>query len=481
MHYLIIAVLAFGLSLMGCEGKTGPAGPSGPGGPAGPQGIAGPKGDQGEPGEQGPKGDQGEPGEQGPKGDQGEPGEQGPKGDQGEPGEQGPKGDQGEPGADATLPDPGDIPGGLLAQIHHITITQDGDSKKTATYDAPEFNKDSLRGGKHTLDLTFAADEMSTFTAKAASQDGEAIAGVSFTWASDDPVTASIDAETGELETNRAGDAIISLTAVGRGITIELPEVEVLSEVKSVVISGDVLILAVGETTDLDAKAYDEKDGGGNEVGATITWKSSATDVATVNKDGVVTGVDAGSAKITATAGGVDSKSVTITVTRGAIRPYQLTYLEPSTDSFEVPAYPDDHNNAGKPNYDSGGSNEDDTREAVEPEDGIVITVHVRAWNASEGDYSSLPSATPTGLKITSNNTDLIESAASPVPGSQGGTDPIFAVISSDNGTITITVERIAVVLPGADKTGSYGRTSLVVSIDGGNKIAIPIGVVEGD
>ena len=445
MHYLIIAVLAFGLSLMGCECKTGPAGPSGPGGPAGPQGIAGPKGDQGEPGEQGPKGD------------------------------------QGEPGADATLPDPGDIPGGLLAQIHHITITQDGDSKKTATYDAPEFNKDSLRGGKHTLDLTFAADEMSTFTAKAASQDGEAIAGVSFTWASDDPVTASIDAETGELETNRAGDAIISLTAVGRGITIELPEVEVLSEVKSVVISGDVLILAVGETTDLDAKAYDEKDGG-NEVGATITWKSSATDVATVNKDGVVTGVDAGSAKITATAGGVDSKSVTITVTRGAIRPYQLTYLEPSTDSFEVPAYPDDHNNAGKPNYDSGGSNENDTREAVEPEDGIVITVHVRAWNASEGDYSSLPSTTPTGLKITSNNTDLIESAASPVPGgSQGGTDPIFAVISSDNGTITITVERIAVVLPGADKTGSYGRTSLVVSIDGGNKIAIPIGVVEGD
>ena len=36
MHYLIIAVLAFGLSLMGCEGKTGPAGPTGPAGSAGP-------------------------------------------------------------------------------------------------------------------------------------------------------------------------------------------------------------------------------------------------------------------------------------------------------------------------------------------------------------------------------------------------------------------------------------------------------------
>jgi len=29
MHYLIVIVIAFALSMMGCEGKTGPAGPSG--------------------------------------------------------------------------------------------------------------------------------------------------------------------------------------------------------------------------------------------------------------------------------------------------------------------------------------------------------------------------------------------------------------------------------------------------------------------
>ena len=117
MHYLIIAVMAFALSMYGCEGKTGPAGPTGasgqagPAGPAGPQGSTGPAGPAGP---QGPAGADGAPGEKGEKGDtgpagadgaDGAPGEQGPAGEQGPPGEQGPAGDPGEagiPGVDIT-------------------------------------------------------------------------------------------------------------------------------------------------------------------------------------------------------------------------------------------------------------------------------------------------------------------------------------------------------------------------------------------
>ena len=130
MHYLIIAVLAFGLSLMGCEGKTGPAGPSGVSGPAGPTGQSGATGPQGP---AGPKGDKGDTGPAGPKGDTGPAG---PKGDTGPAGPQGPKGDTGDSGLPTDIPDLTTI----LADIHHIKITR-GSNDKSYFYVAPNFDQ----------------------------------------------------------------------------------------------------------------------------------------------------------------------------------------------------------------------------------------------------------------------------------------------------------------------------------------------------
>ena len=470
MHYLIIAVLAFALSILGCEGKTGPAGPTGAAGAAGPQGVAGPAGPVGP---TGPAGADGADGPKGDTGDQGPKGDPGPKGDKGDRGDQGPKGD---PGNDAETPGPGDIPGGLLAQIHHIKVVQDGNSGLVAIWDAPGFG---LREKKHSLNLNLAEEDMTSFVAKAASQDGEAIPGVTFTWSSDDPVSASITPD-GMLEANRAGDAKITLVVDGRGIKVSFT-VNVLAEIKSVVISGGVRVIPVGEKTTLTGKAYSEKDGGGVEIkGAKITWASSDDNVASV-KDGVVTGKSAGDADITASSGGVDSKAVTITVTGGAVRPHQLTYLSPSVDSFEVPAYGEDHDNAGKPNYDSGGTDDADEREAVTPES-LTITVHVNTWNPAEAKYETPTTSANmnSGLKITSNHTDLILN-----PTADAGEDTGIAagspitVDTSTAGTMTITVNKAAVALPAAGKTGRYGRTALVVRINGGNVISIPIGVAK--
>ena len=465
MHYLIIAVLAFGLSLMGCEGKTGPAGPAGVAGQPGQPGQAGADGDRG------PAGPPGTPGDKGEKGDTGDTGPVGPAGPVG------PRGEKGDPG-DSGLPT--DIPGNILASIHHIAIgylDEDGEKTGAVSYLAPNYAP-----GEDVDPLSFnlAIGDTRQLAIKAASQDGEAIP-VEFAFASDDPVSATVS-DTGEIEAQRAGDAVITVTAVGRGIDIEIT-VEVLSAVKSVVISGGVDILAVGETTTLMATAYSKEDGAGSKVNASVSWASSDESVATVSDKGVVTGKGVGSADIVATAGGVDSKARTITVTGGAIRPYNLTYLEPTTDSFEVPAYGEDHDNAGKPNYDGGGTDDTDTRENVTPAS-INITVHVRSWNPSMGDYSTETAAADiTGLKITSNNKKLIadpvlDGTALPTHDDTSLTGfTIGATIAA--GEITIQVRKAAVVLPGDDETGSYDRTSLVVAITGGNKIAIPIGVAK--
>ena len=136
MHYLIVVLIAFALSIYGCEGKTGPAGPTGAAGVAGPSGPAGPQGSTGPAGPAGPAG---------PQGEKGDTGEAGPAGETGPAGPQGEKGDQGDPGAGA---DPGSIQdiidgvvaGGALSDIHHIKITRSSNDK-SYYYLAPNFDQ----------------------------------------------------------------------------------------------------------------------------------------------------------------------------------------------------------------------------------------------------------------------------------------------------------------------------------------------------
>ena len=124
MHYLIIAVLALGLSLMGCEGKTGPAGPTGQSGAAGPAGPAGP---QGSTGPAGPAGPQGPAGADGADGAAGPAGPAGPQGEKGDTGETGPAGPQGPAGADGAAGIPG-IDIAEIAKADHIAFII-GDAK----------------------------------------------------------------------------------------------------------------------------------------------------------------------------------------------------------------------------------------------------------------------------------------------------------------------------------------------------------------
>lgn len=82
--------------------------------------------------------------------------------------------------------------------------------------------------------------------------------------------------------------------------------------IRRVSVSPSSVTVDPGATAQLVATAYDGK---GNVVpGATFTWSSSATAVATVNGSGLVTGVAAGSTTIRATAGGkVGSATATVT------------------------------------------------------------------------------------------------------------------------------------------------------------------------
>jgi hypothetical protein len=109
------------------------------------------------------------------------------------------------------------------------------------------------------------------------------------------------------------GSATITATSEGRSGTAAIAVVTVA--VASVTVSPASSAVLVGGTLQFTATP---KDASGNPLsGQVITWATNSAPVATVSASGLVTGVAAGSATITATSGG-HSGSGTLTVSAGS-------------------------------------------------------------------------------------------------------------------------------------------------------------------
>lgn len=148
------------------------------------------------------------------------------------------------------------------------------------------------------------------FTATAKDSSGNAISGVTFTWASSATGVATIDSN-GLAKGVTAGTS--QITASAGGVTSSADTLTVTSPVvASIVVSPSSPAIAVGATQQFAATA---KDSGGNTIsGVTFTWASSATTVATISSSGLATGVKAGTTQITASAGAITSAGDTLTV-----------------------------------------------------------------------------------------------------------------------------------------------------------------------
>lgn len=124
------------------------------------------------------------------------------------------------------------------------------------------------------------------------------------TWESSDPAVATV--ADGVVTAVGKGTATITVTTEDGGFTATC-EVTVKIPVSSVTLNPTSIALVVGNTKQLIATVEPA-----NADDSTVTWKSSDTNVATVDQTGKVTAVGVGTTTITATAGG---KSATCTVT----------------------------------------------------------------------------------------------------------------------------------------------------------------------
>jgi uncharacterized protein YjdB len=165
--------------------------------------------------------------------------------------------------------------------------------------------------------LTVGATTQLTATPKDA--NGTALSGRAVTWATSNAAAATVSAS-GLVTGVAAGSATITATSEGQSGTSTITVTNL--PVASVTVSPASASLTVGATTQLTATP---KDANGTALsGRTVTWATSNAAVATVSASGLVTGVAAGSATITATSEGKSGTSA-ITVTNPPVASVTVT------------------------------------------------------------------------------------------------------------------------------------------------------------
>ena len=162
-----------------------------------------------------------------------------------------------------------------------------------------------------TVQLT-ALGATEQLTAEVRDQNGNAMAGAAVSWASSAASVATVSAS-GLVTAVVNGTATITATA---GSATGSATVTVAQEVSAVLVTPAADTLVAGDTLRLVAEAADAN---GHPVGGDgLEWASSDTLVAVVNDAGLVTGVGAGEAEVTATAAGVTGRAALTVVAPAA-------------------------------------------------------------------------------------------------------------------------------------------------------------------
>ncbi|PYP15632.1 MAG: hypothetical protein DMD54_11640 [Gemmatimonadetes bacterium] len=162
--------------------------------------------------------------------------------------------------------------------------------------------------------------------------NGTQLYGRVVTWSSNNTAAATVSSS-GLVSGIAAGSATITATSEGKNGTSAITVVHM--PVASLTVTPASASVSAGSTVQLTATP---RDANGNAlVGRTVTWSSNTTAAATVNGSGLVTGVAAGSATITATSEGQSGTSA-VTVTPPGTSQFGHVFIvtEENTDYASV-------------------------------------------------------------------------------------------------------------------------------------------------
>ena len=287
---------------------------------------------------------------------------------------------------------------------------------------------------------------------------GNTLTGRVVTWASSNPAVATVNSS-GLVTAAGAGSATITATSEGKSGTAAITVTVV--PVAAVTVSPASATIAVGGTRQLSAVTKDSA--GGTLTGRVVTWSNSNTAVATVNSSGLVTGVAAGSATITATSEG-KSSTAAITV---IVVPVASVTVSPAAATIVV-----------------GGTQQ--LSAVTKDSAGNTLNGRVVTWSSSNPavatvSASGLVSGVAAGsASITATSEGKSGSAAGTVqtpPTVSGDTIPL-QIVRMDGGSGSALVSN-GIPLPKGKITPS--NTSHVVLLVGGQEQAIHVEALSGN
>jgi hypothetical protein len=170
-------------------------------------------------------------------------------------------------------------------------------------------------------------------------QYGNPMSGIVFTWSSSNPNIASVTAVNSEGKNDgvaagiAAGSTQITVSANGVSAAVPLtvtaaPPPPPPPVVTSINVTSANTSITAGETQQFSALAFDQH--GLAMSGITFTWASSDSSVATVDTNGLATGLTAGTVQIIASAQSAVSNGVSLTVTAAPCNcPISISKLSP--------------------------------------------------------------------------------------------------------------------------------------------------------
>jgi hypothetical protein len=206
-----------------------------------------------------------------------------------------------------------------------------------------------------------AVGQTTQFTAQARDQFDRPMTNVTITFASDNTAVATVDGVTMDATTGVAtatvtgrseGTAHITAQATDGTTTITSSQATLTvhpipAVVTRVEVSPQSATINRGQTQQFTATAFDQN----NQpiAGATFTWNSSDTNVATINSSGLATGVGFGSVTITATTPDATGAMVSGTATLNVQVPLVINEInaDVAADNVSTPAIEGDSNRDG--------------------------------------------------------------------------------------------------------------------------------------
>ena len=220
------------------------------------------------------------------------------------------------------------------------TITAKAGDKSatcTVTVNKKDVTVTSVTLNKTEVTLTEGESETLTATVKPDDASDKTV-----TWTSSDTSIATVDGN-GKVTAVKAGTATITAKAGDKSATCTVTVNKKVVAVTSVTLNKTELTLTEGESEMLTATVKPD-----DATDKTVTWSSSDASIATVDGNGKVTAVKAGSATITAKAG---DKSATCTVTVNkkvvavtsvTLNKTELTLTEGEAETLTATVKPDD-------------------------------------------------------------------------------------------------------------------------------------------